>query len=252
MGQLDGRGALVTGGSAGIGRAVALALAAEGARVLVAARREVECQRVVEEIAAAGGEAAAWRADVTREADVEAMVAAAQHRWGRLDVAVNNAGVLGERGPLEGLSEAGWREAYEGNATSVFLCLKHQLPGMRAAGRGSIVNVASVLGTVGAAGAASYVAAKHAVVGLTRTAALEVAVDGVRVNAVAPAVVATAMFDRGRGSTPEGARAAAALHPVGRVGQPEEVASLIVYLATDPASFLTGAVLPVDGGWSAQ
>lgn len=250
MGQLDGRGALVTGASAGIGRATALALAAEGALVLVTARREAQCRQVVQEIALAGGHAEPWRADVTREADVERMVQAAERRWGRLDIAVNNAGVLGDRGPLPSLTETGWREAYEGNATSVFLCLKHQLPSMIAAGAGSVVNVASVLGTVGAAGAAPYVAAKHAVIGLTRTAALEVAAAGVRVNAVAPAVIATPMFARGRGATPDGARAAAALHPLGRVGQPEEVASLITYLATDPAAFITGAVLAIDGGWS--
>lgn len=253
MGRFDGKVVLVTGGSSGIGRAAALAFAREGASVVVAARRETEGEEVAEEIRRAGREAIFVRADVTREGDVASLVARVLDGYGRLDVAFNNAGLGVNVGPVEEQTGEVWQEQIDGNATSVFLSMKHEIPAMRTtAGGGAIVNNASVLGLVGMGGVAPYVAAKHAVVGLTRAAALEQARLGVRINAIAPAIVDTALFRSSLGATEEGVRATVEAHPVGRVGTPEEVASLALYLASDEASFLTGAALPVDGGWSTR
>ncbi len=252
MQQLQGKVALVTGATSGIGRAAALALARVGARVVASGRREAEGASLVEEIAGEGGTAAFVPADLTREAEAERLVAAAVERFGRLDVAFNNAGVGGAAAPVRLLDEAAWRAQLDGNVTSVFFSLKHELPVMRAGGGGVVINTASVLGTVGIAGAGAYVAAKHAVIGLTRAAALEEADAGIRVNAIAPAVVDTALSRASLLATPESTRAVTALHPVGRLGTAEEIASLVTYLASDDAAFITGAVLAADGGWSAR
>lgn len=253
MYRLDGKVALITGGNSGIGKAAALAFGKAGGRVVVAARRSKEGEEVAREVRDAVGEAAFVRADVTREADVQGLVSETLERFGRLDVAFNNAGLGSEPRPLVEQTEEDWREQLDGNLTSVFFSMKHEIPAMlQTAGGGAIVNTASVLGLVGIGGTAPYVAAKHGVVGLTRAAALEYAERGVRVNAVAPAIVDTPLFRSALGSTEEGARAVRELHPVKRFGSPEEVASLALYLSSDEASFLTGAALPIDGGWSAQ
>lgn len=221
--------------------------------MVVAARREAEGEETAREVRDAGGEALFVRADVTREDDVRDMVGSVVDAYGRLDVAFNNAGQGSDPRPLIEQTEEGWRAEIDGNLTSVFFSMKHEIPAMVASGGGTIVNTASVLGLVGIEGGlAPYVAAKHAVVGLTRAAALEQARSGVRVDAIAPAVVDTPLFRSGLGATEESAQAAKELHPVKRFGTPEEVASFVLYLASEEAAFLTGAALPVDGGWSAQ
>jgi len=252
MARFDGRTVLVTGGNSGIGRAAAIAFAAEGGRVVLGARRKEEGDRVVEEIRGAGGEAVFVPTDVTVEADVERLVAAAVDTYGGLDVAFNNAGGGSAFGPLHEQTEAAFRADVDLNLTSVFLSMRHEIPALLARGGGAIVNNSSQLGMVGIAGAGPYVAAKHAVIGLTRAAALELAQSGVRVNALVSAGVDTPMFRTTMGATPEGAAAIAGLHPLGRVAQPEEVARVVLFLASDEASFVTGAPIVVDGGWTAQ
>jgi NAD(P)-dependent dehydrogenase (short-subunit alcohol dehydrogenase family) len=227
-------------------------LGREGAKVVVAARRDDEGEETARAIRDAHGEAHFVRADVTREVEVAALVEQMMSVYGRLDAAFNNAGLGGAIAPLTELAEETWHDQIAGNLTSVFLSMKHEIPAMLQGGGGSIVNTASVLGLVGIGGIAPYVAAKHGVIGLTRATALELAQSGIRVNAVAPAVVDTSLFRSSLGATEEGVRGATALHPIGRLGTPEEIASLVLYLASDEASFLTGAALPIDGGWSAQ
>lgn len=251
MGRFNGKVVLVTGGSSGIGRATALAFGREGARVIVAARREREGGEAVEEIGRGSGEAIFVKTDVTKEDEVERAVAQSLEAYGKLDVAFNNAGLGSDPGPLVDQTESSWRDQIDANLTSVFLSMKHEIPAMLHNG-GAIVNTASVLGLVGVGGIAPYVAAKHGVIGLTRAAALEQAESGIRTNAIAPAVVDTPLFRSSLGATEESVQATTELHPVKRVGTPEEVASLVLYLSSSEASFFTGAALPVDGGWSAQ
>jgi len=252
--DLSGKVAVVTGGTAGIGRAAAVALAAAGARVIVAGRREREGESVVAEIAAAGGTARFVRADVTDEAQVRAMVDAAVTHFGGLHVAVNNAGVLSAPGlPATGSTVAEYRRVLDTNVLGVVLGMKYQLAAMLASGGGSIVNNASILGLIGLPGSSLYIASKHAVIGLTRAAALENARQGIRVNAVAPGAVQTDMIDTlTQGGNPAIVDGVVRMHPIGRMGRPREIADAVVWLASDQASFVTGAVLPVDGGFTAQ
>jgi NAD(P)-dependent dehydrogenase (short-subunit alcohol dehydrogenase family) len=245
---------VVTGATAGIGRATALAVAREGGLVVACGRRQADGDALVAEIAASGGEARFVRADVSDEDQVAAVVAAAVSTFGRLDGAFNNAGILGAIDtPLHRATAANFRHVFDVNVLGVMLCLKHELAALLRTGGGSIVNCASVLGHAGSTDDAAYVASKHAVVGLTRAAALEYARQGIRVNAVAPAAIATAMMDTITGG-PGTAMAAAItrLHPVGRMGQPAEVAEAVCWLLSDRASFVTGQSVPVDGGYLAQ
>ena len=250
MGQLDGKVALVTGGSSGIGRAAALAFAEEGARVVVAARRTTEGQQTVDMVKAAGGEALFVRTDVSVAEDVEAMVKEAVETYGRLDYAFNNAGILGAKQPIVECPQHVWDEVIAINLTGVWLCMKYEVRQMLTQGGGAIVNNSSTAGLVSDSHAA-YVASKHGVVGLTKAVAMEHAKQGIRVNAVCPGWVLTPMVNDGRYDD-----AIAALvereEPVGRIGMPEEVAKVAVWLCTDASSFITGVALPVDGGFVAR
>jgi NAD(P)-dependent dehydrogenase (short-subunit alcohol dehydrogenase family) len=249
--SLQNKVALVTGGTSGIGRATALAFAKAGAKVVVSGRREAEGQAVVAEIKAAGGEATFVRADVAKEADVKALVEKTLAAYGRLDVAFNNAGVEW-MGPLVEASEPDYRRILDTNVWGVLASLKYEIPAMLKTGGGSIINTSSIAGHLGFAGASIYVASKHAVEGITKTAALEFAKQGIRVNAVAPAAIETAMVDRFAGKEGEQRDFLASLHPIGRMGRVEEIANAVVFLASDAASFITGESLKIDGGFTAQ
>lgn len=250
--DFTGKVVLVTGGTSGIGRETALQFARRGAQVVVAGRRQPEGDAVVAEIAAGGGTAIFVQTDVTREADVERLVTTTLEKFGRLDVAFNNAGV-DQAGPLAEATVEDYRRTFDVNVLGVVLSMKHEVPALLKSGGGVIINTSSVLGHIAAPGSGLYNASKHAVEGLTKTAALEYAKLGIRVNAVAPAATETEMIDRfvGTGDT-EGRRQLAAIHPIGRMGRPAEMAAAVLFLASAEASFVTGISLPVDGGWLAQ
>lgn len=243
---------LITGASSGVGHAVALRVASEGAAVVLGARGKDAGEQVAAEIRAAGGRALFVPTDVTVEADVERLTQAALTEYGRLDAAFNNAGALNSFGPIGEIDEAAWRADLELNLTSVFYGLRHQVPALIANGGGVILNNASNLGMVGMGSVAPYVAAKHGVVGLTRAVALESAAQSVRVNAIVSGAIDTPAFRNSMGATPEGEASIAALHPLGRISQPAEIASFCAYLLSDEASFITGAALAIDGGFTAQ
>ena len=241
---------LITGALAGIGRATALAFARQGARLVVSGRRDEVGADLVRELRELGAEAEFIRADVRVEADVEALVGGAVARFGRLDVAVNNAGTEGRSGPLTEQTADDYAAVFDTNVLGTVLSLKHELRAMREQGSGAIVNLSSTLGHRGAPNASMYVASKHAVEGLTRTAALEGAALGIRVNAVAPGPVETQMLARLAGSDERKAALVAGV-PMQRVGTPDEIAQAIVWLASDQAGFLTGQVIDVNGGKTA-
>lgn len=252
MSRFSGKVVLITGGTSGIGKATALAFAREGAKVVLSGRREVEGAAVVDEIAKAGGTAHFVPADVAKETDVKRLVDATVAKYGRLDVAFNNAGVE-LLGPITEVTEADYRRVFDVNVWGVLASMKHEIPAMLKTGGGAIINTSSIGGHIGMAGAGVYIATKHAVEGLTKTAALEYAKQGIRVTAVAPAAVETDMIDRFAG--PEGSdsrKGLTAMHPVGRMGKAEEIAAAVLYLASDAAKFTTGISLPVDGGMLAQ
>ena len=244
MGKLEGKTAIVTGAASGIGAAIAKRLAAEGASVCVSDVREQGARDVA---AALGGAAIAVAADVAKEDAVRELVDAAVSRFGRLDVLVNNAGIGEKDVPIEEKPAAAWQRVIDTNLSSVFYGIKHGARAMKAGGRGGvIVNISSILGSVGFRGAPAYVAAKHGVQGLTRAAALELAPAGIRVVAVQPAFIHTPLV------TAEMEAAVLALHPIGRLGEAEEVAALVAFLASDEAGFVTGAGYLIDGGYTAQ
>ena len=243
--------ALITGALTGIGRATALAFARDGYRVVVSGRRDDAGQALAAELRELGTEANFIRADVRSDDDVRALIEGTLARFGRLDAAVNNAGTEGQPGPLTEQSAGSYAATFETNVLGTILSLKHELRVMQAQGFGSVINLSSTMGHKGAAGAALYTASKHAVEGLTKSAALEAAPFGVRVNAVAPGPVDTGMLDRFTGS-PERKAGLVAGVPLRRAGAVEEIAAAIVFLASDKAAFITGQILSADGGKSAQ
>jgi NAD(P)-dependent dehydrogenase (short-subunit alcohol dehydrogenase family) len=244
--DFSGKVALVTGGGSGIGEACAITLAARGAKVLVADVNTEAAERVAGVI----GEAAlAHTVDVSDAEACAAMVAAAVDAFGGLHVAVNNAGIGGEQNPIGSYSVEGWRKVLSINLDGVFYCMRAEIPAMIAAGGGSIVNMSSILGSVGFASAGAYVSAKHGVVGLTRAAAIDHAMDGVRVNAVGPGFIDTPLL---AAAPQEVIAGVAALHPLGRLGTSQEVAELVAFLASDRASNTTGAYMTTDGGYTAR
>jgi NAD(P)-dependent dehydrogenase (short-subunit alcohol dehydrogenase family) len=242
---------LITGALTGIGRATALAFAKEGARIVIAGRRDEAGQNLVAELRRLDAEAEYVNADVRHEDDVRNLVDQTVTRFGRLDVAVNAAGTEGKPGPVTEQSAESYAATFDTNVLGTLLSMKHELRVMTAQGHGSIVNVSSTYGHLGAAGASLNAASKHAVEGLTRSAALEAAEFGVRVNAVAPGPIDTGMLTRFTGSDERKAGLVSTV-PLKRVGRPEEIAQTILFLASDKASFSTGATFAADGGKSAR
>lgn len=241
---------LITGALAGIGRAVALAFGHAGAKVVVSGRRPEAGEKLAEEIRALGHEAEFIQADVRIEEDVRRLVDGAVARFGRLDVAVNNAGIEGTPSPLTNVTPESYSEVFDANVLGVLLSLKYELRVMTAQKSGSIINLSSTFGRIGGANVALYVASKHAVEGLTKSAALEGAPFGIRVNAVAPGPVETEMLGRLAGSA-QGKEAFVQGVPLKRLGRPEEIAAAIVFVASPQASFISGASIPVNGGKAA-
>ena len=252
VGLLNDKIALITGGASGIGRASALAIAREGAKVAVADVLVEGAGETVGLIESGGGQAIAIEADVSNAANVEAMVQKVIEAYGRIDCAFNNAGIEGQVASTEEYSEEIFDRVIDINLTGVWLCLKYEIPRMLEHGSGAIVNTASGAGLVGTPGLSAYVASKHGVVGLTKTAALEYAKLGIRVNAVCPGVIETPMVQRLSSGQPQMGEALVAAEPIGRVGQPEEIAESVVWLCSDAASFVTGHAMSVDGGFVAQ
>lgn len=254
-GQFNTKVALVTGAASGIGRATALAFAKEGASVVVADVAAGGAQETVRLLKAAGGEATVVRCDVSRAEEVKAMIIQAIATYGRLDYDLNIAGIEGELSTTADYPEEVWNKVIGINLTGPYLCMKYAIAQMLKQGGGVIVNMASILGVVGFATAGAYTAAKHGLVGLTRVAALEYATQGICVNAVCPGFIETPMvMERGlaASSHPEVYQQIAALHPMKRLGKPEEIAAAVVWLCSDAASFITGHTLIVDGGYTAQ
>src|SRR5262249_4932835 len=244
-----GKVALVTGGTSGIGKATAIAFARAGAKVVLTGRREKEGAQVVQEIKKLGGDAAFVRADVAKDGDVKKMVDFAVDKFGKLDVAFNNAGVEW-MGPLDQATEAEYRRIFDINVWGVLNSMRHEIPVMLNNGGGAIVNTSSVAGHVGLPQVSVYIASKHAVEGLTKSAALEFAKQNIRINAIAPGVIGTEMFDRFAGED-EVRKQIISITPVGRIGASEEIAEAVLYLASENAKFTTGASLVVDGGFIA-
>ncbi|RJK98639.1 SDR family oxidoreductase [Paracoccus aestuarii] len=247
--DFSGRTAVVTGAASGIGREIALELGRSGALVVVSDLQEDGCQRVVDEITEAGRQARVFAADVTDEAAMRSLVAFAEAEGGGLHMAVNNAGVGGPSLPTGEYPAEGWRRVIDINLNGVFYGMRWQIPAMERAGGGAIVNMSSILGSVGFANAAPYVAAKHALLGLTKTAAMEYAQKGVRVNAVGPAFIDTPLLSANLSA--EVMAGLAALHPLGRIGTAAEVSALTCFLLSSRASFITGSYHLVDGGYTA-
>jgi NAD(P)-dependent dehydrogenase (short-subunit alcohol dehydrogenase family) len=249
--ELEGKVGLVTGGTSGIGRATAVLFAEAGVKVVVAGRREPEGKETIQLVRAAGSDGLFVKADVSKASEVDILIQKAVERFGRLDLAFNNAGIEGVWVPIVRQSEEDWDRTIEINLKGVWLCLKYEIRQMLKQGDGgAIVNMASVTGLVGSAGAAAYCASKHGVIGLTKAAALENARSGIRINAVCPAAIETPMAQRIFG-LPKVHKYVLSCHPIGRFGSPAEIAEAVVWLCSDRSSFMTGHSLVLDGGFLA-
>lgn len=251
-GLVQGKVALVTGGASGIGRATSLIFAREGAKVAVSDLNLDGCEETVAMIKKAGGEAFSVKCDVAKTSQVQAMVAEVVKKYGRLDCGFNNAGVSPAGGRLGEVPEDDWDFVIAINLTGVWLCMKYELIQMAQQGGGTIVNTASIMGLVGERRTGAYCAAKHGVVGITKTAALEYARKNIRVNAVCPGSTMTPMMMKGFERDPRMEEIYKASHPLGRLGTPEDIGEAVVWMSSDEASFVTGLALPVDGGYTAH
>lgn len=253
MARFQGKVVLITGGGTGIGRTTAIMFANEGANVVIGNRNEERGRAVVNEITDAGGQATFLRTDVVNEADVKALVNHAIETFGRIDVAFNNAGIEGAIAPTHEATIENFDNVWNVNVRGLWFCMHHVIKQMLAQGDGgSIINNSSIAGVIGFPAFAHYIASKHAVMGLTKSAALEYATAGIRVNAVNPAVIETPMADRLGESFGMNDDEMAAMHPVGRTGRPEEVATVVLFLASDESSFITGQPILIDGGFTAH
>ncbi len=247
--QFEGKVALVTGASSGIGRSAAILYAQHGAKVVVSDINDEGGKETVALIKKEGGDAIWVPADVSKADDCANLVKTTIEKYGRLDMACNNAGIGGDQGPIAEMTDENWHRVINVNLSSVFYCMKHEIAAMLKNGGGSIVNISSILGSVGFAGASAYVASKHGMVGLTKTTAIDYAKQGIRANSVGPAFIDTPLLS---GLDDNMKAMLDSLHPVGRIGKPEEVAELIIWLSSDKASFVTGSYYPVDGAYLSQ
>ena len=241
--------AIVTGSSSGIGRTTAIALAKEGIKVVVAARRDKEGEETLRLVKESGGDGIFVKTDVSNEDSVIALVEGTVKSYGRLDYAFNNAGVVEDPAPFTNKTSSIFDKIMAINVKGVYLSMKHEIPQMLKNGGGAIVNTSSVYGVIGNTQLPIYVASKHAILGLTKAAAIEYAKSGIRINAVAPGAIETEMMEQSIGNHKQLRQALVALHPIGRAGKPEEIANAVVWLLSDKASFVTGHTLVVDGGW---
>ena len=254
MKEFEGKVALITGGSSGIGRATAIAFAQKGAKIVIASRREKESEETVAMIQEVGSEAIFVKTDITQATEVENLVNQTINTYNRLDYAFNNAGTEGILGPSIEQTEENWNQVINTNLKGVWLSMKYQIPEILKNGGGAIVNNASIAGLIGFPNGSIYGASKHGVIGLTKAVALEQATAGIRINSVCPGVIQTDMVDRGFGKDDDSEAKAqiAAAHPIGRIGKPEEIANAVVWLCSDAASFITGHSLTIDGGYTVQ
>ena len=252
--EFEGKVALITGGSSGIGRATAIAFAKKGAKIVIASRREKESQETVAIIKEMGSKAIFFKTDITQAIEVQNLVNQTINTYSRLDYAFNNAGTEGILGPSIEQTEENWNQIINTNLKGVWLSMKYQIPEMLKNGEGAIVNNASVFGLVGSPNFSIYCASKHGLIGLTKAVALEQATAGIRINSVCPGAIQTDMVDRAFGKDNESKAKAQVVagYPIGRIGQPEEVANAVVWLCSDAASFITGHSLPIDGGFTVQ